>query len=130
MVFRIVFWDVLPCKMIVDRRFRGASIHNHFTRSTSQKTILNIPSPLKVLNAYNLHSYYPPSQVSQTVTSSLQNVPSKKFVRYIHCRSSYPFKGTKNLNILETNRAWRIDVVETQRLLHFEESCFRTLSIV
>jgi hypothetical protein len=24
MMFRIVFWDVLPCKMIVDRRFRGA----------------------------------------------------------------------------------------------------------
>jgi hypothetical protein len=24
MKFRIVFWDVLPCKMIVDRRFRGA----------------------------------------------------------------------------------------------------------
>jgi neutral trehalase len=23
MTFRIVFWDVLPCKMIVDRRFRG-----------------------------------------------------------------------------------------------------------
>jgi hypothetical protein len=22
-VFRIVFWDVLPCKIIVDRRFRG-----------------------------------------------------------------------------------------------------------
>jgi hypothetical protein len=24
MMFRIVFWDVLPCKIIVDRRFRGA----------------------------------------------------------------------------------------------------------
>jgi hypothetical protein len=24
MVFRIVFWDILHCKMIVDRRFRGA----------------------------------------------------------------------------------------------------------
>jgi hypothetical protein len=23
MKFRIVFWDVLPCKIIVDRRFRG-----------------------------------------------------------------------------------------------------------
>jgi hypothetical protein len=22
-MFRIVFWDILPCKMIVDRRFRG-----------------------------------------------------------------------------------------------------------
>jgi hypothetical protein len=24
MMFRIVFWDVLQCKIIVDRRFRGA----------------------------------------------------------------------------------------------------------
>jgi hypothetical protein len=41
-MFRIVFWGVLPCKMIVDRRFRGAyclhhqeietSVYNHFTR--------------------------------------------------------------------------------------------------
>jgi hypothetical protein len=23
MKFRIVFWDVLPCKIIVNRRFRG-----------------------------------------------------------------------------------------------------------
>jgi hypothetical protein len=27
--FRIVFWDVLPCKMIVDRRFRGAYCLHH-----------------------------------------------------------------------------------------------------
>jgi hypothetical protein len=31
--FRIVFWDVLPCKMIVDWRFRGAyCLHHHLTR--------------------------------------------------------------------------------------------------
>jgi hypothetical protein len=24
MMFRVVFWDILPCKMIVDRHFRGA----------------------------------------------------------------------------------------------------------
>jgi hypothetical protein len=23
MMFRVVFWDILPCKMIFDRRFRG-----------------------------------------------------------------------------------------------------------
>jgi hypothetical protein len=28
-MFRIVFWDVLPCKMIVDRRFRGAYFLHH-----------------------------------------------------------------------------------------------------
>jgi hypothetical protein len=29
MVFRVVFWDILPCKMIVDRRFRGAYCLHH-----------------------------------------------------------------------------------------------------
>jgi hypothetical protein len=29
MKFRIVFWDVLPCKIIVDRRFRGACCLHH-----------------------------------------------------------------------------------------------------
>jgi hypothetical protein len=29
MMFRIVFWDVLPCRMIVDRRFRGAYCLRH-----------------------------------------------------------------------------------------------------
>jgi hypothetical protein len=29
MMFRIVFWDVLPCKMIVDRRFRGTYYLHH-----------------------------------------------------------------------------------------------------
>jgi hypothetical protein len=24
LMFRVVFWNILPCKMIVDRRFRGA----------------------------------------------------------------------------------------------------------
>jgi len=33
MMFRIVFWDVLPCKIIVDRRFRGAYCLHH-RRST------------------------------------------------------------------------------------------------
>jgi hypothetical protein len=60
MKFRFVFWDVLPCKIIVDRRFRctrclhhvtalmmeaartsETSVDNYFTRYTSQKTNLN-----------------------------------------------------------------------------------------
>jgi len=58
MIFRIVSWDVLPCKIIVDRRFRGTCYiqpwwwrqHIPLKRrstiilhgSTSQKKILNI----------------------------------------------------------------------------------------
>jgi hypothetical protein len=41
MMFRVVFWDILPCKIIVDRRFRGVyCLHHH--PSISQKTTLNI----------------------------------------------------------------------------------------
>jgi hypothetical protein len=29
MEFRLVFWDVLPCKIIVDRRFRGMYCLHH-----------------------------------------------------------------------------------------------------
>jgi hypothetical protein len=29
MMFRVVFWDILPCKMIVDRRFRDAYCLHH-----------------------------------------------------------------------------------------------------
>jgi hypothetical protein len=40
-MFRAVFWVILPCKMIVDRRFRGAyCLHHH--GSITQKTALNI----------------------------------------------------------------------------------------
>jgi hypothetical protein len=28
-LFRVVFWDILPCKIIVDRRFRGAYCLHH-----------------------------------------------------------------------------------------------------
>jgi hypothetical protein len=50
-MFRIVFWDVLPCKMIVDRLSSGMmeavrtsemSVDIILHGSTSQKTILNI----------------------------------------------------------------------------------------
>jgi hypothetical protein len=28
-LFRVVFWDMLPCKIIVDRRFRGTYCLHH-----------------------------------------------------------------------------------------------------
>jgi hypothetical protein len=53
MTFRVVFWDILPCKIIVDRRFRGSVEWRQYAPlkprstiilqgSTFQKTILNI----------------------------------------------------------------------------------------
>jgi hypothetical protein len=49
MKFRFAFWDVLPCKIIADRCFRGMGQHVPLKRrstiilhgSTSQKTNLN-----------------------------------------------------------------------------------------
>jgi hypothetical protein len=42
MMFRAVFWVILPCKMIVGRRFRGAYCLHHQGWCTTQKTALNI----------------------------------------------------------------------------------------
>jgi hypothetical protein len=39
MMFTAVFWVILPCKMIVDRRFRGAYCLHH--QGSSLKTALN-----------------------------------------------------------------------------------------
>jgi hypothetical protein len=67
MKFRSVFWDVLPCKIIVDRRFRGTNCLNHHSSlmmqagrrstiilhgSTSQKTILNVVGFIDQLRHY------------------------------------------------------------------------------
>jgi hypothetical protein len=37
-MFRVVFWDILPCKMIVDRRFRGAYYEHHTRRRENLKS--------------------------------------------------------------------------------------------
>jgi hypothetical protein len=37
MMFRIIFWDILPCKMIVDRRFRGAYCLHHQDESLTYR---------------------------------------------------------------------------------------------
>jgi hypothetical protein len=47
------FWDVLPCKIIVDRRFRGTCCHG----STSQKTILNFKTNLLQEDYLNITDY-------------------------------------------------------------------------
>jgi hypothetical protein len=42
MMFRAVLWVVLPCKMIVDRRFRGAyCLHHQGWVRTSEKSVDN-----------------------------------------------------------------------------------------
>jgi hypothetical protein len=41
MMFRAVFWVVLPFKMIVDRRFRGAYCLHHQGSGTSETSVDN-----------------------------------------------------------------------------------------
>jgi hypothetical protein len=36
MMFRIVFWGVLPCKKIVDRRFRGTCCLQYIPEDNSE----------------------------------------------------------------------------------------------
>jgi hypothetical protein len=73
MMFRIVFWDVLPCKMIVDHsslmmeavRTSETSVDNHFTRQyipednsehvnslIKKKYMVRLSDHLQVINHY------------------------------------------------------------------------------
>jgi hypothetical protein len=52
MKFTIVFWDVLPCKMIVDRRFRGAYCLNHLGSDDNHFTRQYIPEDISGLLSY------------------------------------------------------------------------------
>jgi hypothetical protein len=81
-MFRIVFWVILLCKMIVDQRFRGAyclrtsetSVDNHFTRqynpednsehdrffvefSTYKGWVCFLKSPSRLIQYSNVYSY-------------------------------------------------------------------------
>jgi hypothetical protein len=75
MKFRIFFWDVLPCKIIVDRRFRGTyCLHLWWStiilhRSTSQKTILIFI--LAAVRTWNLTSSSLCNFLHSPATSSL-----------------------------------------------------------
>jgi hypothetical protein len=41
MMFRVVFWDILPCKIIIDRRFRGAyCLHYQYAPLKRRSTII------------------------------------------------------------------------------------------
>jgi hypothetical protein len=97
MMFRIVFWDVLPCKIIVYRRFRRAyCLHPHpwcwrqyaplKRRSTiilhgitSQKTILNMF--LSVMNTHPFNSAsspVPPAKSSIFLTEPRESLGCMK----------------------------------------------------
>jgi hypothetical protein len=43
MMFRAVFWVILPCRMIVDRRFRGAyCLHHHHYQGDKLKFFMGL----------------------------------------------------------------------------------------
>jgi hypothetical protein len=126
-MFRIVFWDVLPCKIIVDRRFRvhTASIITHpwwwrqyaplkrrstiiLQGSTSQKTILNIIlAAVRTWNLTSIVSFYRLVLISNNLYLCIliKNIAGKSY-HYIppqwkHClyRCVYPSKDIFFKNI-------------------------------
>jgi hypothetical protein len=71
MKFRIVFWDVLPCKIIVDRRFRGTCcLHHPLTESDNYFTRQWIPED----NSENVWVYF---SFVQCLIQFLQCFPSE-----------------------------------------------------
>jgi hypothetical protein len=68
MMFRIVLWDVLPCKMIVDRRLRGAyCLHHQGSSSSSLMMEAVLTSETSVDNNFT-RQYIPEDNSEQKVT--------------------------------------------------------------
>jgi hypothetical protein len=68
-VFRVVFWVILPCKMIVDRRFRGAYCLHHTRCRENFKSHME-HSPLAILPSEFCHgSKAPPIRFNGVVLS-------------------------------------------------------------
>jgi hypothetical protein len=57
MMFRAVFWVILPCKMIVDRRFRGAYCLHPCTALIPEMYYQNMIASSSVLQTYYV-TYY------------------------------------------------------------------------
>jgi hypothetical protein len=51
-LFRAVFWVVLPCKMIVDRRFRGAYCLHHQGELEISHIVFSLPPECMEKNGY------------------------------------------------------------------------------
>jgi hypothetical protein len=58
-MFRIAFWDVLPCKMIVDRGFRGAYCLHHqgWVRRTTSLSLLSWDTDISHTRMLNIAHY-------------------------------------------------------------------------
>jgi hypothetical protein len=76
--FRIVFWDVLPCKIIFDRRFRGACCLHHQGRVTH--------APLKRQSTIILHGWLIPDDGGST---HIWNVGRQLFYAAVHPRRQF-----------------------------------------
>jgi hypothetical protein len=60
-MFRIVFWDVLPCKIIVDRRFRGTCcLHHQGSHPYRNRSLLFVKHlAVRILaRKYGMRRYY------------------------------------------------------------------------
>jgi hypothetical protein len=76
-MFRVVFWDILPCKMIVDRGFRGAYCLHHQGRVV--KVLLRtLDVSLDYLNGWSAGGKQPPTQISKHSEVSKHLISTKE----------------------------------------------------
>jgi hypothetical protein len=86
--FRIVFWDVLACKITVDRRFRGTYCLHHPSSSGMMEAVRT--SETSVDNYFTLQ--YIPEDNPELHTRRRENFKSHK-VLYYFTLSVYSCKG-------------------------------------
>jgi hypothetical protein len=108
MMFRAVFWVVLPCKMIVDRRFRGAYCLHHrlychvkllSTDASEVRTASIIP--LKRRSTIILHG-----SISQKTTLNRNKIISTQY-SYPHDYTAWKCPGLHLATQNRTTRDWR-----------------------
>jgi hypothetical protein len=98
--FRVVFWDILPCKMIVDRRFRD---------SISQKTTLNII--LAAVRTWNLtwlsFVVFQPNRWPMTSSTPSESQISDK---RLQIGRLYPLNWHVSF-FLKSNSDWQFEII-------------------
>jgi hypothetical protein len=76
-MFRVVFWVILPCKMIVDRRFRGAyCLHHQPSSGIYSSLMMEAVRTSETLVDNNFTRQYNPEDNSEHHTRRRENLKS------------------------------------------------------
>jgi hypothetical protein len=77
--FRIVFWDLLPCKIIIDRRFRGTCCLHHQGWATASLMMKAARTSETSVDNYFTRQYIPEDN-SELHTRRRENLKSHKWL--------------------------------------------------